>query len=210
MERTSRTTDAQRSAEPLVEAGSDTLHASPLTTVPWSPESWGSTRTHGGPRSMHHGGDSQSLPATVGDSRRHHDRSGHHHDGRHDEGYLQPPRRVHPPNDRRVEQQHQHNTHKKRVGRTEVATNHPREGSGTVEREVNTDEGMSSFDDMPPSPPRSKSRRGKGVPKEPLGVVTPSSSGTDADSVGSGRGDSDYEDQRGRHRPLPKLEDHGE
>jgi len=38
-------------------------------------------------------------------------------------------------------------------------------------------------------------------------MVTLSSSDTDADSVGSGRGDSDYDDRRGRHRPLPKLED---
>jgi hypothetical protein len=93
------------------------------------------------------------------------------------------------------------------VGRKEAATHHSRKDSDTVEREVTTDEEMSSFDDRSPSPPRSKSRRDRRVSKEPLGVVTLSSSGTDADSVGSGRGDSDYEDRRGRHRPLPKLED---
>jgi hypothetical protein len=208
MERAYSTTKFQRRrGEPLVETGSDTMHASPLTTVPWAPESWGSTRTHGGPRSIHHRGDPHSLSTTVEDSRRHHGRSPHHHEGRHDNGRLQPPKRVYPLDDRRVTHQHPHNTHKKRVGRTEVATNHPRDESGTVEQEVTTDEGMSSFEDRSPSPPRTKSRRDRRVSKEPLGVVTLSSSGTDADSVGSGRGDSDYEDRRGRYRPLPKLED---
>ena len=66
---------------------------------------------------------------------------------------------------------------------------------------------MSSSDGRSPVSPRRENKKSKGAPTEPVGMVTVHSSDTGSDSVGSVRRDSDYDDRRGRHRPLPRLED---
>jgi len=182
----------QHSAEPSMETLLRSVHPPPPVLAPSSPASWGTIRSHGDSRSIDHRGNSHSLPTMEVDNRRERTRADHHHEGRHDDGgHHHPPTWMRPPDLRRVGHDHPAETHVERVERRRVATHSVSGRTDPVGKEVTTDEGMTSFED------RSPRRGSKRITREPLGVVT-------VDSVMMV---SDNEEQRGRHKPLAKLED---